>query len=83
MFSLRVNYFSLCIEGKMNAKADKVTNKIWKRIKKLRKDIEYHNNQYYVLDSPTVSDIEYDKLFRELKDFEDKYPELQDPKDSQ
>ena len=40
--------------------------KIKKRIEELRKLIEYHNYRYYVLDSPEISDEEYDKLFKEL-----------------
>ncbi len=45
-------------------------------IEKLRKQINYHNYQYYVLDSPEVSDAEYDRLMIELKKLEEKYPEL-------
>jgi len=37
-----------------------------KRIEQLRELIEYHNYRYYVLDSPEISDEEYDKLYREL-----------------
>jgi len=42
----------------------------------LREDIERHNHQYYALDTPLVSDAEYDVLFRELQALEQKYPEL-------
>jgi DNA ligase (NAD+) len=45
-------------------------------IKKLRKLINHHNYQYYVLDSPEVSDTEYDELMVELKRLEERYPEL-------
>jgi len=49
------------------------------RVKKLREEIEYHNYRYYVLDSPVISDAEYDALMRELKELEEKYPELVTP----
>ncbi len=42
----------------------------------LREAIEAHNYRYYVLDAPSVSDAEYDALFRELQDLEARYPEL-------
>ncbi len=53
--------------------------KIKEKIEKLRKLIEYHNYRYYVLDSPEISDEEYDKLFKELLDLEEKYPEFKSP----
>lgn len=46
------------------------------RIQELRKQIREHDHNYYVLSEPTVSDAEYDKLFRELLKLEEKYPEL-------
>ena len=46
------------------------------RARKLREDIETHNYRYYVLDAPTVSDAEFDALFRELQALESAYPEL-------
>jgi DNA ligase (NAD+) len=52
---------------------------IKEEIEKLRKKIEYHNYRYYVLDSPEISDFEYDKLFKKLKELEDKYPQFYDP----
>ena len=42
----------------------------------LRKSINHHNYRYYVLDSPEISDAEYDALMRELKTLEEDYPEL-------
>lgn len=45
----------------------------------LREIIEYHNHRYYVLDSPEISDSEYDDLFRELAALEAEHPELDDP----
>ena len=46
------------------------------RIEELRQQINYHNYRYYVLDSPVISDAEYDGLMRELTALEEKYPEL-------
>lgn len=44
-------------------------------MEELVKKIEQHSYNYYVLDNPTVSDFEYDKLIHELIDLEKKYPE--------
>ncbi|MEM8862128.1 MAG: NAD-dependent DNA ligase LigA, partial [Chloroflexota bacterium] len=46
------------------------------RINQLRDEINYHIHRYYVLNSPTVSDAEYDVLFRELQALEEANPEL-------
>lgn len=46
------------------------------RIEKLRSLINYHNHRYYVLDSPEISDEEYDELMRELSQLEAEHPEL-------
>ncbi len=46
------------------------------RISKLREGIRYHNHRYYVLDSPEVSDAEYDQLLNELKQLEEQHPHL-------
>jgi DNA ligase (NAD+) len=45
------------------------------RIEKLRKEIEEHNNNYYVLNKPVISDFEYDLLLNELDTLEKKFPE--------
>ena len=37
------------------------------------------NHRYHVLDSPTVSDAEYDAVMRELRELEERYPELRTP----
>ena len=47
-----------------------------KRIKELRQKIRDANYNYYVLNNPTISDAEYDRLMRELQDLEEKHPEL-------
>ncbi|MGE5523407.1 MAG: NAD-dependent DNA ligase LigA [Rhodospirillaceae bacterium] len=50
-----------------------------RRVETLRRDIERHNYQYYVLDQPLISDAEYDQLFRELQALEAEHPELATP----
>ncbi|HTY13341.1 MAG TPA: NAD-dependent DNA ligase LigA [Candidatus Omnitrophota bacterium] len=50
-----------------------------KKIEKLRKEIHHHDHLYYVLDKPTISDQEYDKLFRELQELEKEHPSLISP----
>jgi DNA ligase (NAD+) len=45
----------------------------------LREELARHNHAYYVLDTPTIPDVEYDKLFRELQVIEAEHPELQTP----
>lgn len=52
-----------------------VADKDFKRLEELRSLLHAHSHSYYVLDKPTVSDVEYDSLFRELQNFETKYPE--------
>ena len=49
------------------------------RIDKLRELINYHNHRYYVLDSPEISDAEYDELMRELQRLEEEYPQFLTP----
>ncbi len=45
----------------------------------LRRDLEQHNYNYYVLDQPTIADGEWDKLFHELLALETAHPELATP----
>jgi DNA ligase (NAD+) len=47
-----------------------------KKIEALREKIRHHEYQYYVLDQPEISDAEFDKLMRQLKDAEAEHPEL-------
>ncbi len=49
------------------------------RAEELRSLIEHHNYRYHVLDSPEISDSEYDRLFRELVELESAHPELARP----
>ncbi|NUO63723.1 MAG: NAD-dependent DNA ligase LigA [Gemmatimonadaceae bacterium] len=45
----------------------------------LRQEIEQANYEYYVLDRPTITDKQYDLLFRELRDLEERFPILRAP----
>src|SRR5580700_1651854 len=47
-----------------------------KKIEALREKIRHHEYLYYVLDQPEISDAEFDKLMRQLKDLEAEHPEL-------
>ena len=49
------------------------------QIEQLRRALEEHNYNYYVLDKPTISDFEYDHMLRELEDLEKAHPELITP----
>lgn len=49
------------------------------RILQLRAELHQHNHNYYVLNTPTISDQEFDALLRELQELEDRHPELADP----
>jgi DNA ligase (NAD+) len=49
------------------------------RVEQLRREINYHNYRYYVLDDPVVSDAEYDALMDELRVLEAAHPELVTP----
>lgn len=47
-----------------------------KRVEELRKEIIEHNNRYYVLNAPVITDFEFDLLLNELETLEKKFPEL-------
>jgi len=46
------------------------------RISKLREELNFHLYRYHVLDSPVISDGEYDALYRELVELEEAYPDM-------
>jgi len=46
------------------------------QIEKLREEIRHHDQLYYVMDKPAISDAEYDRLFRKLEELEKENPEL-------
>jgi DNA ligase (NAD+) len=49
------------------------------RIAELRSEIRHHNYLYYDRDAPEISDEQYDRLFHELRDLEERFPDLQSP----
>ncbi len=54
-------------------------NTIKKTIEALRETVSYHAKQYYVYDSPEISDFEYDKLYASLLKLESEHPEFDSP----
>ena len=56
-----------------------IHHEIAARAKWLREEIERSNYEYFVLDAPTKSDAEYDRLMRELREMEEKHPTLRTP----
>jgi DNA ligase (NAD+) len=52
---------------------EKIPSNSKKEIEKLIREINEHNYRYYVLDAPVISDEEYDRMFRRLKELEEKY----------
>ena len=48
------------------------------RILELRAQLHKHNYNYYVLNTPAISDFEFDELLRELQQLEDEHPEMYD-----
>lgn len=59
----------------MTASQDETTQ----RIERLKGLINYHNHRYHVLDSPQISDAEFDQLMQDLKELEAEHPELVTP----
>jgi DNA ligase (NAD+) len=47
-----------------------------RRVEELREQLRLHNYRYYVLDAPLVPDAEYDRLFHELRQLEEQYPDF-------
>ncbi|HLW33405.1 MAG TPA: NAD-dependent DNA ligase LigA [Aequorivita sp.] len=52
---------------------------IEQQINTLRKELDQHNYNYYVLDNPTISDREFDEKLKELQKLEKAHPEFYDP----
>ncbi len=50
-----------------------------RQIEELRRQIEYHNYRYHVLDDPEISDADFDQLMKELRRIEEEHPEFQSP----
>ncbi len=55
------------------------TCSIKQQIADLRKELDEHNYNYYVLSNPTISDYEFDAKMQELQDLENQHPEYYDP----
>ncbi|MTI80136.1 MAG: NAD-dependent DNA ligase LigA [Firmicutes bacterium] len=53
-----------------------VPENIHREVEELRQQLEEHNYNYYVLDNPTISDEQYDKMMRHLIQLEEEYPQL-------
>jgi NAD-dependent DNA ligase len=51
-------------------------NEAQHKIQALSTELEQHNYNYYVLDNPTISDYEFDKLLEELMALEKQFPEF-------
>src|SRR6476659_8331615 len=89
---LRKRLFNLLISGHKNTMfcSPKITNLLKKhksmlpteaqhKIQQLSQELEQHNYNYYVLDHPTISDFEFDKLLEELIALEKQFPEFLSP----
>jgi len=64
---------NLCQEHKVSAV---MSQNVKEQIQQLRKQIRHHDHLYYVLNSPKITDRQYDKLFAELKALEKAHPQL-------
>ncbi len=60
----------------MDHKAGVDDDAIRGQIEDMRTALRHHERQYYVLDQPEISDSEYDRLMRELQEFERAHPEF-------
>ena len=52
---------------------------VQKRLDELREEVNHHLYRYHVLDDPELSDVDYDRLFDELKALEEEHPDLITP----
>ena len=50
-------------------------DKAYARLLELREKLDFYSYQYYTLDKPTISDYDYDMLYRELETIEGEHPE--------
>ena len=55
-----------------------MSESIKNKIEKLRVELSQHNYQYYVKNSPTIADYDFDLLLKELESLEAKYPQYSD-----
>ncbi len=66
-------------EKKVSERDGPVAADVAAQLEELRRHIRHHEYRYYVLDSPEISDAEYDDLYRRLLDLEAEHPELVTP----
>lgn len=71
--------YTLCDKIKLILFIGDSMTEIEKKIEELRKTLRYHSDKYYNDDAPEIEDYEYDMMMRELKEFEEKYPEYDAP----
>jgi DNA ligase (NAD+) len=62
-----------------NEKVSMTLEEARSRAVRLREEINLHSHRYFVLDSPLISDAQFDQLVDELREIEDKFPELVTP----
>ena len=55
------------------------SNEVLEKLRALREQVAYHARKYYVEDAPEIPDFEYDRMYRDLLDFEAVHPEYADP----
>ncbi len=67
------------LKPELSAESIKSTKEGRSAADRLRQAIRYHNYRYYVLDSPVISDAEYDTLMSTLQELEQKFPTLVTP----
>ncbi len=60
----------------MSVTSNSIISELAARAEQLREQIRFHDYRYYVLADPVISDLEYDRLFQELKDLESHHPSL-------
>ncbi len=60
------------------AQSQEISENVKIRAAQLRRDLDHYAWRYYVLDDPAISDAEYDRLFRELAELEERHPDLRD-----
>ena len=56
-----------------------IPDSAFQQVAELREQLNHHNYRYYVLDSPEISDAQYDELMRELRAIEAEHPEFVTP----
>lgn len=67
------------METEISAETARVSEETRQHAEELREQLNRYNYEYHVLNQPTVSDAEYDRLFHTLRRLEETYPELVTP----